>query len=289
MLLVVDGWALWRTQKPIDNGGARNSSAEHSLYRQRIPDPNAHLVLNCVMAINANPFQAIADDGTLIAIWGSDNVRWIHPDGTVKDADTKRGSHRMGAYPDGIHVTEWNDKHDQLIDLFIPFRGEALDFENQIEIRSRESRNWTAAPVRFGNVMVWSTPKELHTVNVKSGQRTSVPLDKKGEIKYGLKDSYVTAFDGEWALLGGGIVVDVKTGNRIADRWDDKRLGLFATHKGIGYRVHEGNLEAVDVVRPDQPPVVLSKAPYQPMARTASGWLLWTGQEWKRVPWYVSP
>ncbi len=289
LLHVVDGWAIWRTSEHIDNGGSRKSLSEHHFYRQRIPDPNAHLVLHAVEGTGFRPFQAIADDGTLIALIG-DRIRWFRPDGTVKESGAV-GLNRMRirAYPDGVMLRVSRPRSAVMSHVFVPFRGEELDFQNQIEIRSWGDRLWRAEPVRCGSVMAWNTPEGLRRLDLKTGMRSVAPFDGKNQTEFNLRNANVTAFDGELVLLGSNVVVDAMTGHRIATNWDDKRINrLFLTHDGIGYRVHEGKLEAIDIRQPNQPAVFLSLAPHQPIASTKSGLLLWTGDKWKTIPWYIA-
>ena len=119
-----------------------------------------------------------------------------------------------------------------------------------------------------------------------TGERSCVAIEDDG-TQFNLRHTYVEAFDGQLALLGSNVVVNALTGKRVATNWDDKRIGyLTMTNEGIGYRVVDGKLEAIDLGKPETHPVLLSDKAHQPIARTASGVLIWTGDAWKTIPWY---
>ena len=297
LLHVVDGWAIWRTSPPVEiKRRSRLSRADFRIYRQRIPDPVAHLVLHTVQGAGFNPCQAIADDGTLITLSRMGNsVVWYRPDGTVEES-VKVGERDklLRAYLDGVilqanrtHFIDGFTPRVETSHFFVPLRGKELDFDNQVKIRSdADSPFQGTEPLRSGNILLWNTPQGLRRIDLKTGERSCVAIEDDG-TQFNLRSAYVEAFDGQLALLGSNVVVDAQTGKRVATNWDDKRINyLTMTNEGIGYRVVDGKLEAIDLGQPEKPPVVLSEEAHQPIARTASGVLMWTGDAWKTIPWY---
>lgn len=296
LLCVVDGWAIWRTSQPVEGrSGSRAAVAEFRIYRQRIPNPVAKLVLQTVAGAGFNPCQAIADDGTLLTLSRTGNsVVWHHPDGTVHEsAETHESDRLLHAYVDGVILqrnrTHFIDPFTPKVEtshFFVPLRDNTFDFDNQVELRSDgDSTFQSKEPLRNGNIMLWNTRQGLRRVDLSSGERSTISIEDDG-TEFDLRGAAVEGFDGQLALLGSNVVVDVESGQRVATNWHDKRInGLTLTNAGIGYRVFEGRLEAIDLRQSESPPVVLSEKAHQPIARTEAGILMWTGSAWKTIPW----
>jgi hypothetical protein len=285
LMRVVDGWALWRTSKPVDNNGSRLITAEFHFYRQRIPDPNAHLVLHTIAGAGFNPFQAITEDGTLIALT-SESIMWYRLDGSI-DKSTRVGKNEslLRAYPDGalLQVTRGR----VITHVFVPFMGKDIDFEKRIQIRSWDDRLWRAQPVRHGNMMVWNTPEGLWTLDLKNGKRSSVVI-KNDPPQFDLRKANATAFDGKLALLGSNAVVDAMSGERVATNWDDERINrIVMTHGRTGYRLWDGNLASMDLDDPQKKPVLIAKGVQEPMAETKEGILAWHSNRWNKILWHT--
>jgi hypothetical protein len=241
--------------------------------------------LHTVEGAGFNPFQAITDDGTLIAV-SAKSVMWYRSDGTIdQSAKVGEAERLLRAYPDGA-LLQVRRAH-KISHVFVPFRGKELDFDNHIEIRSWDDRLWRAEPVRNGNTMVWNTPEGLQNLDLKSGEKSSVVI-KNDPPQFNLRKANATAFDGRLVLLGSNVVVDVTSGERIATNWDDERINrLVLTHDRIGYRIWDGKLAAVDLENSPQKPMLMAEGVQQPIAETEKGILVWHGNRWIEIRWYT--
>ncbi|QEG42587.1 hypothetical protein UC8_46290 [Roseimaritima ulvae] len=315
LLLVVDGWAFWRTSQLIESTrNSRGQLLDHRIFRQRISETTATLVLQRTSGPGFNPCQAATPDGTLICLSPArDRVHWISPDGSVKKSQEIDSSERFvnsqrvvqefaieKAFQDGALI-RWNrityipKKFKPKLEMwhtFAPFNDNRIDLAHQVTVRPETESMYPfqgSEPFRAGDKLVWCANAELQAVDLKTGARSQIPLNRHDETEFNLRHASVSGFDGELVLLGSNVVVDVASGKRVATNWDDERInGIVMTHARIGYRVWNGNLEAVDLEDADREPVFLAKCRQQPMARTTSGILVWTGEEWTTVPWYAS-
>ncbi len=314
LLLVVDDWAFWRTSKLIESTRYnRGQFFEHRIFRQRISEPTATLVLETTSGPGFNPCQTATADGTLICLsLAQDRVQWIHPDGTVKESQEIDTSERFvnsqrvernfaieKAFQDGslirwTRITYIPKKFKPKLEMwhtFAPFKANRIDLTRQVTIRPETETLYQfrgSEPFRAGEKLVWCTNGELHIVDLKTGIRSQIPLDRREGTEFNLQNTYASGFDGDLVMLGGNVVVDVANGKRIATNWVDERINyMVMTHARIGYRILDGNLEAVELENPDRKPVFLSKCPQLPVARTKPGILVWLDGAWRTVPWYV--
>ena len=301
LLLVVDGWAIWRTSDLIESTRHnRGPRFVHRIYRQQISDPVAKLAKEFVAGAGTNPCQSIKPDGTLICLNKLGNqVEWIRPNGVVEKSQTLDHTCRIEkVYNDGVlilwtryEIVEKFKRKQETWYTFAPFDDDQIDLSKQVKIRSDVGPLVYFRgdePFRYDNRMVWWMEGRLYVVDLKTGVRKEVLDQDRNGREFNLRNAYVSGFDGELVLLGSNVVVDAKTGERVATNWDDKRINrIMLTHNRIGYRFVEGNLEAVDLENPDRKPVVLAEKVQQPAGRTKKGILVWNGKAWKTVPWYV--
>lgn len=285
LMRVVDGWALWRTSKWLDNGGSRLSVVEFHFYRQQIPHPNADLVLHTVGGAGFNPFEAIAGDGTLIALSGK-SILWYRPDGSIDEsAKIGEGEILLRAYPDGVLLQV--NRGTRMSHVFAPFRGKDIDSENRLEIRSWNDHLWRAEPVRSGKLVVWNTPEGLQRLDLRTGERSSIVI-QNDPPQHDLRKANATALDGKLVLLGSNAVVDAVSGERVATNWDDERVNrIVLTHDRIAYRLWDGDLAAVDLGNPHREPVLIAEGVRPPIAQTEKGLLFWNGKQWSEIRWYT--
>ncbi len=314
LLLVVDGWAFWRTSQLIESTrNSRGQVFEHRIFRQPISKPTATLVLESTSGPGFNPCQTATADGTLICLsLARDRVQWIHPDGTVKESqeiDTSEqfvNSQRVErdfeieqAFQDGVlirwtrttYISGTFTQTQKMWHTFAPYQGNRIDLTRQVTIRPETQTLYQfrgSEPFRAGEKLVWCSNGELHIVDLKTGIRSQIPLDRRLGTEFDLQNTYASGFDGDLVMLGGIVMVDIANGNRIATNWVDERINyMVMTHDRIGYRILDGNLEAVELANPDRKPVFLSKCSQLPVAKTKSGILVWIDGMWKTVPWYA--
>lgn len=318
LLLVVEGWAYWRTSELIESTRhQRGQSFEHRIYRQKTSEPTATFVLECTSGPGFNPCQTASSDGTLICLSYEREplspgyrVLWFYANGTVEksqridtsdefinDQRVSRDYTIEQAYEDGAlirwtHVTYTPGEFQSKLEMwhtFAPFKDHQIDLDRQIVVRPRTESRYQflgGQPYRAGDRLVWSADTELQTIDLKTGIRSQVPLVRPDETEFDISRSAVTGFDGELVLLGSNVVLEADTGNRFTN-WTDKRInGLLFTHARIGYRFWNGALEAIELDNPDREPVFLTKCDKENFSPTKSGIVVWRGNEWITVPWY---
>ena len=301
LLLVEDGWALWRTSQVIKSTiGNRGVRFNHRIFRHRIDDPIAKQAMEFVAGPGTNPCHSVTADGTLICLnkTGSE-VQWYRPDGKIEKSQTLEHTCRIEkAYKDGVLI-HWTQTHNvtkferkqKTWYSFAPFEGYEIDLSKQVQVRSDVGPLVYFRgdePFRYGDELVWWMKDRLCVVNLKTGvNRDVVDQDHDGR-EFNLEKTYVSGFDGELVLLGSNVVFDASNGKRVASNWNDKRINcLVMTHNRIGYRIKDGVLEAVELENPDHKPALLAKSVQQPIGRTGKGILVWNGEKWKTIPWFT--
>lgn len=296
LLVASEKWAYWQTAEPIDKNGPHGQTRyTYRTYRQQIPAKTATLVPEANKGLNRR-VVTIDANGALV-VRGHRQIFWFRTDGTTAQSPKLEFEQSfLKVYDDGVIIkTRRASRNDngpvmRTSHSFTPLVGVEPDQENSIEIRSETDPKFgRSEPVRHGRELVWMTAQGLRAFNLDTARRTELPMDNKNETEFNLSNCHATAFDGELVLLGGNVVVDAKSGARVATNWADKRISnVFLTNRGVGYRLYEGKLEAVELRRPDQSAVLLSHASKKTLiTSTETGLLIWTGHDWKTVPWHV--
>lgn len=296
LMCVTDGWAVWRTSELIEETRHhRGQRFIHRFYRQRLSEPLASFAFRFVSGPGFGRGMTIDSDGTIVFV-DRYTVKWCDPDGTIRSSDPVRDGMICRVYVDGVvvqagsRVVNDGKEIEAAPASFIPIKGRSLDFAHEVEIAPAGVKSLSyGEPIRHGNVLAWMASKRLHLFNVQTGVASIMPADDKNETEFNLRNTRVIAFDGETVLAGSGVVIDANTGKRIASNWDDKRIiSLFATRSRIGYRLKDGQLEAVDIMHPSRPPMHLADVPHPLVFQSEAGLLIWTGAKWKTVPWLSS-
>ena len=239
-------------------------------------------------------------------------MQWFRPDGTTvesQEIDTseefvnrqriERDFTIEKAFQDGAlirwtRITYTPKEFKPKLEMwhtFAPFNDNRIDLANQVTVRPKTESMYQfqgSEPFRAGDRLVWCINAELQVVDLKTGIRSQIPLDRRVGTEFNLQNTYASGFDGDLVMLGSIVMVDAANGKRIAANWADKRINyMVMTHDRIGYRILDGNLEAVELENPGRNPVFLSKCSQLPVAKTKSGILVWLDGMWKTVPWYV--
>ncbi len=297
VVCVSDDWAVYRNSELIESTRFnRGPRFIHRFYRQQLSEPDANFAFRIVGGAGwGDHGVTIKPDGTIFFV-DHHTMNWCDPDGTVRSSAEVRNGMIRRVYVDGIVVQAGsrsvnNGKGIEAARaLFIPIKGSNLDFEHELEIAPAGVKSLQYdEPARHGDVLTWMAENTLHFFNLQTGARSTIPVDDKNGAEFSLRNASVSAFDGDTILAGSNVVLDAKTGNRLASNWNDKRINrLFATRSRIAYRLKDGQLDAIDIMHPNRLAVHLEVVPTEPVWQNSKGLLIWTGTEWKLVPWLTS-
>jgi hypothetical protein len=296
-LLCVSGdWAVWVVSTPVEaERNFRLSRAVHRFYRQRLSEPDAKFIFEKTSGaigfrdVRNASFIAVTGDGTLVST-GTYSVQWHGPGGELHVSPAIKGFQQL--HPDGVLLKQPSGPAPLKPIVFIPFRGRQLDLERAVEIvpEGMHRPGYTVYPVRHKDAFAWSEPKKLHFFDIRSGIRREVSMPPfQGD--HHLFEA--TAFDGQ-TLACQAISFDAETGAALGgvEYWKRTHYLVFAVRNRIGYWLRKplmasrtGMLEAVDLASPDLRAVPLLEAPESPIGQSDEGLTVWTGREWKRLPW----
>ncbi|QDU74998.1 hypothetical protein Pan97_20180 [Bremerella volcania] len=285
-----DTWAVWATSEVISAVPTRRGPDYlHRYYRQRLGEQDARYAYQAVYGSGVVPPVEIQESG-LITHSTYNRLTWYDVDGQVHSP--KEEIHGItSVYSDGVIQKKSHSTRDARGEhvVWIPFDGFQLDQQREFELApiGKETQWVPYRNIRSGDVLLWMSPESLHLVDLSSQTEKVVPIGDPDLNEYERKHSRFTAFDDGLLLLDDDYVIDVQTGKRVTSYRDDKRIhGLFMMKHRVGYRIHEANLEAIDLSNPNAPPRKLHS--FDKIAKlfpNDSGLLFWTGSEWKTIPW----
>lgn len=308
LMWVRGNWGVWSSTQPIEKYLSHRMRRELcKTYLQRLPDGRAQFVEKHV----GSPFRfdivgisaAATDDGTLITHRGH-TLEWRSTDGTtVRSPELKEWVEQIDV--DGVLVqdpTTNGEKGRQIAGAFrfIPLAGKALELERAVELAPAGLDMFLHhdAPVRHGNEFGWTEGRVAHFVDIKSGRRREVEL--KAPAVLHPSHFRLVAFD-ERVIHAVLLAFNAESGEVLGEADLTKRSTPFpplvALHGGISYHIIGENFAAyrrggrIIATNPHSKTsgyVAFAEAPYQPIGRSATGLNLWTGTEWRHVPWLTS-
>lgn len=294
---VENGWALWRTSTPVEEfKGARIALATHRFYRQRLTEKEATYAFEKVGGAGwGSSLVAIEPSGVIVFAEGY-FISWCDMEGKIESTEEIHSGMFRRVYADGVVVqagstTSSDGKSvEAAAAYFLPFKGKAFDHKNQWKIAAAGVKSLSySEPARHGDTLTWMADNHLHFANLMARKRSKVAVEDRNKTELNLRNTSVTAFDGETILLGSNVVVDCKTGKRIATIWNDDRINyLFATRRRIGYRLIENTIDAVDLLDATRAPKFIEKTETRHIFPTSDGLVWWTGTAWKTQPWLQS-
>jgi hypothetical protein len=291
LLSVCDEWAVWRRSHLIENTRHnRKQSFDHAYYLQRLTEEQARLFHTEVGGWGV-PSLAVTKDGA-IALAGNGKVAWHCVRGaTARTLPEYSIAFIRGVYPDGILVQPPGGirKPDPPV-TFIPFRGHDLDEAAGIEVVPAGVRAFFLNTIfeidiaRHKSVFAWSTDNAIHFFDLTSGKRWQVKLT------YFYPPRWVTAFDSETVVTRNYFAFDARTGAFLGEkdcskRWNAIREPIFFVRNRIGYWIEDGQLRATDLTSSPIRTVSLRENVHEPIGQSAAGLILWTGNDWERLPW----
>lgn len=286
LLWVSSDWAVWRKSTLIEETRHhRGQSFKHKYYRQSLTEDAARLMLEHSDG-SGRPQVTVTNQGDLVLTERGHYVAW-HSNAGTKSLSTEIKGLIVQLYPDGVLA-----KVPQKGAItYIPFDGRWLATDRTIEIAPAGiERLQHRDPVRNNATFAWSTRGAIHLVDIASGKHRLLNTPQFLGDQH-IPSNFVVAFDDQTIIssaqaydaTNGEILGNVKYWEKgYSNRW------LIAVRNRIGYYLQEKQILAREIDSSTREARLVSDAPHLPIAQNSDGLILWTGTEWKRIPWLTS-